>query len=51
MDGVVVVYDSNSVTTGVGRTPSYPAHAIRTIPAATIAQPPLRVKRTGLPLR
>ena len=51
LDGVVVVDDSTSVTTSEGRAPSCPAHAIRTIPAATIAQPPLRVKRTGLPLR
>lgn len=51
LDGVVVVDDSTSVTTGEGRTPSCPADAIRTIPAATIAQLPLRVKRTGLPLR
>ena len=51
LDGVVVVDDSTSVTIGEGRTPSCPAHAIRTIPAATIAQPRLRVKRTGLQLR
>jgi len=51
LDGVVVVDDSTSVTTSEGRAPSCPAHAIRTIHAATIAQPPLRVKRTGLPLR
>jgi hypothetical protein len=51
LDDVVVVDNSTSVTTGEGRTPSCPAHAIRTIPAATIAKPPLHVKRTGLPLR
>jgi len=49
--GVLVIDDFTSVTTGEGRNCSCPAHAIRNIPTAKITQPPLRVKRTGPPLR
>jgi len=43
LDGVVVVDDSTSVTTSEGRTPSCPAHAIRTIHV-----PPLPNRRYAL---
>ena len=49
--GVAVIVDSTLETTGEGRTPSCPAHAIRKIPAAKIVHPPIRAKRTGPPLR